>query len=419
MEKRILVLSYYSNVEDSCQAEWVDDRINAFIEKGYEITLVSSILAKKSENLNINHYRIPSLSPNSFEHEFNEIRKRKLVYGATQMLFFKIYYKLTQSIKFILTKLGFSFGEGRWSWFPLSSLFCLFLFSNRKVEFIYTTGGPASPHLTGILISKIYRKKIICELQDPLSGKDIGRNQFSAKGLAFMENLIIKYSSVTIYCTRNATIFAKERYKQFKDKIDYVYPGSTKVKKQITEINAVKDSEKINITYLGSLYQTRNIDSLMKAIELLNDENKKSIEINLYGHLNEDIKNRIDKFEKGIIKYHGMVPRNIALQKGQDSDILLLVQHSDDRSITTMPFKTYDYLHSNKLILGLVYRNDEIEEILKSHGHLVCQVDDVDSIKEVLLNIISNLDIINKNILDCELTPEAAVNRMLLIMKKQ
>ena len=47
MEKRILVLSYYSNVEDSCQAEWVDDRINAFIEKGYEITLVSSILARK------------------------------------------------------------------------------------------------------------------------------------------------------------------------------------------------------------------------------------------------------------------------------------------------------------------------------------------------------------------------------------
>lgn len=418
MKKRILVMSYYSNVEDSCQAEWVDDRINAFIERGYEITLVSSILAKKSKNLNIKHYRIPSISPNSFEHEFNEIRKRKIVYGTINMLLFKFYYTITKSIKLILNKLGFSFGEGRWSWFPLSSIFCFFLFSIRKVDFIYTTGGPASPHLTGILIGKIYRKKIICELQDPLSGKDIGRNQFSASGLAFIESLIVKYSSTTIYCTKNAMIFAQERYKQFSNKIDYVYPGSTKVKKQLSEIYIIKVSRKINITYLGSLYQTRNIDSLMKAIKLLNDDNKKLIEINIYGHINDDIKNRINKFEEGIIIYHGMVPRNIALQKGQDSDILLLVQHSDDRSITTMPFKTYDYLHSDKLILGLVYRNDEIEDILRNHGHLVCQVDNVDSIKSVLLNIISNIDLINKNILECNITPEAAVNRMLMILNK-
>ena len=155
----------------------------------------------------------------------------------------------------------------------------------------------------------------------------------------------------------------------------------------------------------------------MKAITLLDSENKKSIEINLYGHLNVDIKKRIDEFEDGIIKYHGMVPRTVALQKGQKADILLLVQHTDDRSITTIPFKTYDYLHSNKLILGLIYRNDEIEEILKKHGHLACQADDIESIKNVLLNIISNLNNINKKIIKCEYTPEFAVNRMLSLME--
>ena len=61
-KKSILVLSYYSNVDDSCQAEWVDDRINPFIKKGYNIILISSILAKKSLNPNIKHFRIPSIN---------------------------------------------------------------------------------------------------------------------------------------------------------------------------------------------------------------------------------------------------------------------------------------------------------------------------------------------------------------------
>jgi hypothetical protein len=35
--KKILVFSYYTNVPGVCQAEWVDDRIFAFIEKGYSM----------------------------------------------------------------------------------------------------------------------------------------------------------------------------------------------------------------------------------------------------------------------------------------------------------------------------------------------------------------------------------------------
>ena len=81
MKKTITVISYYSNVNDSCQAEWVDDRINAFLDEEYFIVLYSSILSKKHKNSNIKHFRTPSLSPNSFEHEYREIQKRKIGYG--------------------------------------------------------------------------------------------------------------------------------------------------------------------------------------------------------------------------------------------------------------------------------------------------------------------------------------------------
>ena len=44
-----------------------------------------------------------------------------------------------------------------------------------------------------------------------------------------------------------------------------------------------------------------------------------------------------------------MISRNSAL-RAMDSDVLLLVQHTDDRSILTIPFKIYDYLNTENLI---------------------------------------------------------------------
>ena len=167
--------------------------------------------------------------------------------------------------------MGIQSGEGRWSWFPVTFLVSLLSGKIIKSEFIYTTGGPASPHIIGILLGKIFNIRVVCELQDPLSGKDIGRNSFSAKGLKIMENFIINNSTITLFCTKNAMLDARHRYKSKASNIDYVYPGSYKIDKVINN-DIIVENSKINITYLGSLYQTRNIDSLMTAIELMNQD---------------------------------------------------------------------------------------------------------------------------------------------------
>ena len=83
-----------------------------------------------------------------------------------------------------------------------------------------------------------------------------------------------------------------------------------------------------------------------------------------------------------------------------------------------MPFKIYDYLHTGNLIFGLIYRNDEIEEILVSHGHLVCQADDVEGIKEKLLLISGSFNNLPQNIRKSDLTPEKAVERILQLLNQ-
>lgn len=412
MNNSILVLSYYANMPGACQAEWVDDRINSFLEKGYEITLLSSICNFK--NNKIKHVRIPTISPHGFIYEFEEIKRRNIKYSGLVKLIFSIYYIICKLIYQILNLLKLNSGEGRWTWFITSTIVSLFYV--KKYEFIYSTGGPASPHLTGIFLSNILSIKNLSEFQDPLSGEDIGRNRISAFGLNLMERFIIKNSSKTIYCTKNAMEFAKKKYYKFSEKIDFVYPGSNVKRKE----KKLKQRDKLNITYLGSLYQTRNLDNLIKAMLFLKDDGydiEKLFEINLYGNINKDILKRIKEFKYKIINIHGLIDRNLAMKKALESDVLLLVQNTDNRSITTIPFKTYDYLHIGVIILGLLYKNDELEHMLNSHGHVSCNAGDIDSIKSGLLKILNNKD--NPKIEKCNLTPDNATYNMLRIIKSK
>jgi hypothetical protein len=419
--KEILIISYYTNMPGACQAEWVDDRIDAFIQKGYSVSIISaSCCFKHQKNGIIKHLRVPTISPHGCSYEYEEIKRRKIFMNRYSLIF--IFLKLMNGINFILKKIKFKSGEGRWSWFLSSTIASILFLNSKKYDFIYTTGGPASAHLTGLFLAKLLGKKVICEFQDPLSGKDIGRNLLSQIGLKFFERFIIKFSDCTIYCTENAMIEARVKYIKYTKKIYFVYPGSNIIdtislysnKKLAVDINQLP--RKINITYLGSLYQTRNLDTLMHAIDELISEGKpitNLLDINLYGNINSDIKNRILNFKHKVIRIHGLVDRDIAMNMANSADVLLLIQNTDDRSIVTIPFKTYDYLHTGKLIFGLIYRNDELENMLFSHGHLVCQANDIKKIKHYILNLTEEISQYTSNIKKSIYTPTLAVEQMI------
>lgn len=324
--KSLLIISYYSNMPGACQAEWIDDKIFAFVNKGYNISLITASCCYKHDT-SIEHIRVPALSPHGAKYEFDEIKRRKIqikksiLYG---------YVKLMAFVGNFFNKLGLNTGEGRWSWFISSAISSFFLKSLKNKEFIFTTGGPASAHLTGILLGKLYRKKIVCELQDPLSGEGIGRNKLSSKGLELVERQIVKYADCIIYATQNAMLSARTRYGDYSHKIYCVYPGAKRSMQTDKTFKSkgieITKQKKINITYLGSLYQTRNLDSLMCAIDELYSEDSSIIsqlEINLFGNMNEDIRHRIENYNHKIIFMHGLIDRDKALQKASDADVLL------------------------------------------------------------------------------------------------
>ncbi len=417
MGKNIFVISYFSNMPGVCQAEWVDDRISAFVKRGYKLLLFSSLCSFKSKDSSVSHIRIPSFTPHSFTFEYDQIIEKKILFSNLKMNLFKWYYLITRLIYKIMCSIGLRTGEARWGWMISAFIYSLrYIGRIRKSEFIYTTGGPPGGHLIAIVIGKILGIKVICELQDPLTGDDIGRNKFSKLGFQIVEKLIIKYATNTIFCTQNASVVAKSKYKKYSKKINFVYPGAFPV--EIEKISKFSNGNIMKVIYLGSLYQTRNFDTLMLALRSLSNDFDLAgrIQIDIYGNMDNDIRNRIDQFEFPIIHKHGLVSRQEAMKSAKESDVLLLIQNSDLRSSVTIPFKIYDYLNLKIPILGLIYKNSELESILTEHGHLACQVDDINQIKAAILQYLTNYEHFYSNIIESKLTPDLAAIQMINIV---
>lgn len=381
MKKNILVITYFAKRSACCPAEWADDKIDSLLKLGNRVILISSLWSEKYVDSNVIHYRVPSLSPKDFKDEVNEILQTRSLPWTTYLWIPSILIIgiPLDIIQYIFTN---GLGGGKWSWSISSFISAFLVMFTRKIDFIISTGGPASSHICAVLISKIFKKNLVIELQDPLSGEGIGRNSRSAKLLFEVEKILVKYATKIVYVTKAAAIEAKEKFRN-SSTIYSIYPGS---KKMVLSKNK-STNEKFTLVHLGTLYSTRNMDTLISAIDILIKQNKINEDdfqiINL-GDIYGDFQREYIK--KKYIQQLPTLPREKAIAFASNCDISLLIQHNDPRSTTTIPYKTYDYLNVGNPIFGLL-NSVELEEMLISKGHFCAPVRDPEKIAEKLFEI--------------------------------
>lgn len=116
------------------------------------------------------------------KHEISEIKNENMPVPYIKLILF-FPFIITLGWGLDLTQKIFTSGNGggKWSWTIPASVVALYLALRYNCKKIFTTGGPASAHLAGVFVTKLTSKYLVCELQDPLTGKDIGRTANSAK----------------------------------------------------------------------------------------------------------------------------------------------------------------------------------------------------------------------------------------------
>lgn len=383
--KKVLLISYYACMPGACQAEWLDDKLDSLLKADIDVVLISAICAQRHENPQVTHWRIPSISLTDFRDEWMRIRQRseRIPFICYFILPFALTIgSLLDGIQYIFTK---GIGEGRWSWIFSSFIGALFATLKFKPNVVLTTGGPASAHIAGIAIGRLTSSPIIVELQDPLSGGDIGRNKQARSWLYRIETLIVKNATKTVYVTKSAALFASKQFESHS--IFGIYPGARdfKINSSSGPSNPVG---KLRIIHLGSLYATRTFRPIILAIDKLISSGKLSssgVELINLGHVSREIYEEIKL--KSYVKIFAPIAREDALKFAANCNVTLLIQNDDERSKVTIPYKTYDYLNLGNRVLALV-NSDELMEMIRYYGQVAVDIKDIDAIVDHLTNLI-------------------------------
>lgn len=382
IKKRVLVLSYFPPSDSGSMSLWTSDKILALKQLGYSVDLITSPIEKVKQIDFVKVYQVYSVNPSSFWSEYNSGKIKR------GLLLLPIIYSLGL-IQELLERITLKrIGDGMWGWLIPSLFKSIFLRMRYKYDLVLSLGGPTSSHLTTAIFSRFFLLPCVIEFMDPIVGEDIGHNSRSAYYFKYLEKFLVSSPIKIVFVTREAALECIRRYPS-KNNINYIYTSSPASIKSIALGNLVNNSGFIlKIGYFGEMYSTRNYNTLFSALKKI-DSKELGIffELDHYGGRPTLDLNGLENILRFDLKSN--IKRINAMQEALTYSLLLIVQHSDERSKITFPYKTWDYLNLERPILALL-NNNELKSILDDLGHYTCNVNDVDSIVGAILRFIND-----------------------------
>jgi hypothetical protein len=142
---------------------------------------------------------------------------------------------------------------------------------------------------------------------------------------------------------------------------------------------------KFTITYTGNLYRgKRDPSKLFEALnELILEKsiNPRNIEVRFYcPHKFNWMKDEIEKYNlQGIVQDYEFLPRNIALLKQRESQLLILLLWDHPSEVGVYTGKVFEYLASKRPILAIGNLKGVVNELLKetNAGIFTSSIDEI------------------------------------------
>jgi len=156
------------------------------------------------------------------------------------------------------------------------------------------------------------------------------------------------------------------------------------------EMGTAPLTKEFTITYTGQLYQgKRDPELLLKALhELIKDGivNPGEAKVRFFGPIEYWLDQEIEEYHlEEMVKQYGMVPREIALTKQRESQILLLLNWDDLRESGVYTGKLFEYLAAKRPILAIGGPKGVVSKLLDETGAGV-HVSALDHLKQTLVH---------------------------------
>lgn len=141
----------------------------------------------------------------------------------------------------------------------------------------------------------------------------------------------------------------------------------------------------------GSFYGNRQPDILLQSLSKIKIPKNTNLTIEIFGSNHEKYGNLTDfnhAHEDRKITYGGQISHKRALSLMQDSDLLIVIDSTDNQESFYLPSKIIDYFGSGKPILSIC-RPGTVKNITEGRGDIVADIDCLDSICKAMESALS------------------------------
>jgi len=237
------------------------------------------------------------------------------------------------------------------------------IIKNEKPDLIFSSSPPHSLQIGTMKLAKRTKLKWVADFRDPWRNafwqNDIKRNLLSKRIEKRNETAVIKSAdAVTTVSKSLAEDFKKIEF----NKYFIITNGYDE-----SDFNSIEkeDSDKFRINYTGTLSKDQKIENLLSALDSLPDDLKRSVELNFYGSVHNDIAEEIDQFDlKGIINLREGVSHKEVIRIMKNSELLLLVIPDTVNNLGIVTGKIFEYLATRNFVLGIGPEKGDAAKIL-------------------------------------------------------
>ena len=231
----------------------------------------------------------------------------------------------------------------------------------------------------------------MAEFQDPLVYPDLRRSRRSKWLYRWLERVVARRASRVVFLTDGARRSFTRRTGAVDNKVCVIYPGADPDRASRAPYRKAKACR---FAHFGSLAGSRNLQGFLQALDRVLQACpawREQVEVHLYGHMDRGTRDLIAQSpQAALIHNHGRRPRQEALCKMAQSDVLLLVHNLDGFSVGTIPFKLYEYLFASRPVFALIYENQELRIMLQERGHFVAEAGDILNIEQGIRHIMQH-----------------------------
>ena len=399
--KKVLVITYYFPPSGGAGVQRTLKFIKYLRDFGWEpvvLTVKNADYPAYDETLEselpkgIQIYRSRIIEPYRLYRKFTGRRSDESTDIATQSLDQSQKRKLSERISEWLRSCFF-IPDARISWLFFAYTFGKKILQQEEIELIYSSAPPYTTHLIGRKLSGFSKLPWVADFRDSWIGwlsTPQWRPRLSRAVERKMERAVLREADRIITVTYGVKEDLLSRHPEMRDERWVFLPNGYDPPDFECVIPKPKN-EKMTITYIGSIFGSRNPEYLIRALESLKDDNSvllEKLKFRFVGRVGAPILKRIECSPvKNLFEIVPYVTHAESLSYLTGSDVSLLIIDDVPASRGILTGKLFEYIGAGKPILALAPEGEAADLIRKNNLGVVVPPKDIKGIRTALTQL--------------------------------